>query len=170
VSHRPHPAEAGSTDSLGDMTRARLPLLIAGVAVLALGLTACEKPNPGATVFSGTTSQFRQAACWAFDADSLDANSCAQDVVGAAASGAQTASIPVVPGQVIGISVDPVVADAGWSPRINGQNLVPSPITSTYFRFTFPEFQQVSEDGLIMEIVAGKDEKTRGIWIFKLVS
>ncbi len=152
------------------MTRARLPLVIAGAAVLALGLTACEKPNPGATVFSGTTSQFRQAACWAFDADALDADACAQDVIDAAASGATTAAIPVVPGQVIGISVDPVVADAGWSPRINGQNLVPSPITSTYFRFTFPEFQEIPQDGLIMELVAGQDEKTRGIWIFKLVA
>ena len=152
------------------MTRARLPLVLAGAALLALGLTACEKPNPGATVFSGTTSQFRQAACWSFDAAALDAHSCAQDVIDAAASGSRTASIPVVPGQVIGISVDPVVADAGWSPRINGQNLAPTPITSTYFRFTFPEFQEIPQDGLIMEIVAGQDAKTRGIWIFKLVA
>jgi hypothetical protein len=152
------------------MTRHRLPLVLAGAAVLALGLTGCEKPTPGATVFSGTSSQFRQAACWAFDADALDANSCAQDVIEAAAAGSQTATVRVVPGQVIGISVDPVVADAGWSPRVNGQSLVPSPITSTYFRFTFPEFQELSEEGLIMEIVAGNDEATRGIWIFRLVA
>ncbi len=151
------------------MTRGRLPLTLAGVAVLALGLTACEKPNPGATVFSGTSSQSRQAACWGFDGASIDANACAQDVIEAAASGKQTAEVRTVPGQVIGISVDPVVADAGWSPRINGQSLAPTPITSTYFRFTFPEFQEIPEDGLLMEIVAGKDEQTRGIWVFKLV-
>ena len=147
-----------------------LAILLGSGLIISLGLTACEKPNPGASVFSGTTTEFRQAACWTFDTDSIDADSCAQDVIDAAASGARSASIPVVPGQVIGISVDPVVADAGWSPRINGQNLVQSPITSTYFRFTFPEFQDVPEDGLLMEIVAGQDEKTRGIWIFRLVA
>ena len=121
-------------------------------------------------MFSGTSSQFSQAACWAFDEGALDADSCAQDVIEAAAEGSRTAAIRVVPGQVIGISVDPVVADAGWSPRVNGQNLVPSPITSTYFRFTFPEFQEISDEGLLMEIVAGRDDVTRGIWIFKLVT
>ena len=72
-------------------------------------------------------------------------------------------------GQTVGISVDPVVADAGWSPRINGQNLTQTPITSTYFRFTFPEFQEVAEDGLLMELVAGQAEQTRGVWLFQLV-
>jgi hypothetical protein len=151
------------------MMHARLPLLLAGTAVLALSLTACEQPNPGATVFSGTTSQWRQAACWAGEGESIDANACAQDVIEKAAAGGQLASIPVVPGQTVGISVDPVVADAGWSPRINGQNLTQSPITSTYFRFTFPEFQEVAADGLMMELVAGQADATRGVWLFQLV-
>jgi hypothetical protein len=151
------------------MMHARLPLLLAGTAVLALSLTACEQPNPGATVFSGTTSQWRQAACWAGEGESIDANACAQEVIQKAAAGGQLASIPVVPGQTVGISVDPVVADAGWSPRINGQNLTQSPITSTYFRFTFPEFQEVAADGLMMELVAGQADATRGVWLFQLV-
>lgn len=151
------------------MKHARLPLVLAGAAALALSLTACEQPNPGASVFSGTTSQWRQAVCWAGEGESIDANACAQDVIAKAADGGQLASIPVVPGQTVGISVDPVVADAGWSPRINGQNLTQSPITSTYFRFTFPEFQDVAEEGLLMEIVAGEAEQTRGLWLFQLV-
>jgi hypothetical protein len=151
------------------MKRSRVALLVPALALMALGLTACEKPNPGATVFSGTTSQWRQAACWSHDAENVDTAACAQDVIAAAADGAKTATIPVVPGQVIGISVDPVVADTGWYPRINGQNLTQSPITSTYFRFTFPEFQEVAEDGFLMEIVAGSAEQTRGLWLFQLV-
>lgn len=151
------------------MKRARLAMVVCGAAVLTLGLSACEKPNPGASVFSGTTTKWREAACWAADAAALDINSCAQDVIAAAASGAATATIPVVPGQVVGISVDPIVADTGWYPRINGQNLTQTPITSTYFRFTFPEFQEVGDEGLVMEIVAGTAEQTRGIWVFKLV-
>ena len=151
------------------MTRARPALIVAGAALLALGLSACEKPNPGASVFSGTTSQWRLAACWAFDDSQIDADACAQDVIQGAAAGTRTASIPVVPGQVIGISVDPVVADTGWYPRINGQNLTQAPITSTYYRFTFPEFQAVPEDGLTMEIVAGSEASTRGLWLFELL-
>ena len=151
------------------MTHARLPLVLAGAAALALSLTACEQPNPGASVFSGTTSQWRQAVCWAGEGESIDANACAQDVIAKAADGGQLATIPVVPGQTVGISVDPVVAEDGWSPRINGQNLTQSPITSTYFRFTFPEFQEVPADGLTMELVAGSDGANRGIWYFQLL-
>ena len=150
------------------MKRTRVALLITVLGVSALGLAACEKPNPGASVFSGTTTKWREAACWAL-LGSIDANACAQEVIGKAASGSRLAEIPVVPGQVVGISVDPVVADTGWYPRINGQNLTQAPITSTYYRFTFPEFQQVAEDGLTMEIVAGSGEETRGLWLFQLV-
>lgn len=150
------------------MTRARVAVLVPVLAVAALGLTACEKPNPGASVFSGTTSQWRQAACWSHDGGTIDAGACAQDVIGAATEGAALATIPVIPGQVVGISVDPVVADAGWTPRINGQPLTQTPISSTYFRFTFPEFQQVPADGLTMELVAGQGDQTRGLWLFQL--
>ena len=61
---------------------------------------------------------------------------------------------------VIGISVDPVVADAGWYPRINGQNITQSPITSTYYRFTFPDFQEVSKDGIALEVGYRQSTKT----------
>ena len=151
------------------MKHARLPLILVGAAALVLGLTGCEKPNPGASVFSGTTTQWRQAVCWADEGESIDADACAQDVIAKAADGGQLASIPVVPGQIVGISVDPVVADTGWFPRINGQNLTQAPITSTYFRFTFPEFQEVAADGLLMELVAGSEGENRGIWFFQLV-
>jgi hypothetical protein len=150
------------------MKRTRVALLATVLGVAALGLAACEKPNPGASVFSGTTTKWREAACWAATG-SIDANACAQEVIEKAASGSKLAEVPVVPGQVVGISVDPVVADAGWFPRINGQNLTQSPITSTYYRFTFPEFQEVGEDGLTMELVAGSGEQTRGLWLFQLV-
>lgn len=147
------------------MTRARLPIVLIGTTLIALGLTACEQPNPGASVFSGTTSKWSQAVCWADEGESIDAGACAKDLL----AKTSVPTIPVVPGQVVGISVDPVVADAGWTPRINDQNLTQTPITSTYFRFTFPEFQDVPADGLSMQLVAGADQSTRGVWVFKLV-
>ncbi|HAN71498.1 MAG TPA: hypothetical protein DCQ36_07900 [Actinobacteria bacterium] len=150
------------------MTPGRLPLLAAGTVVLAVALTGCTKPAPGATVFSGTASAYREAACWSFDETPIDATTCAQEVLDKASSGASLATVPVLPGTVVGISVDPAVADAGWTPRIAGQPLVASPLTTTYWRFTFPEFQELGEDGLAMEIVAGDSDGTRGIWLFEL--
>ena len=149
------------------MDRRRAALAVVPL-VLPLALAACEKPNPGASVFSGTSSEYQQAACWKADA-AIDIAGCARDVLEGATSGEALATIPVVPGDTIGISVDPVVADAGWVPSINGQGLAPAPITSTYYRFTFPEFQEVPAEGLIMEVVAGSDGEARGLWLFRLV-
>jgi hypothetical protein len=145
----------------------------AGLAALfaagALTLSACEKPAPGVSVFAGTATEHRAALCWSFDGTALSSEVCAQDVVQEALAGDGVASIPVIPGQTIGISVDPVVAAQGWTPVISTQRLVEQPITSTYFRFTFPDLQQVPEGGLPLQIVAGTGEETRGIWIFRLI-
>ena len=136
--------------SVATMNRARTALVILGSAALVVGLAGCSKPTPGASVFSGTTSQFRHAVCWAFDADTIDPKVCAQDVIAKAVSG-------------------PGVADAGWFPVIGDQRLTQSPITSTYYRFTFPDLQEVPAEGLTLQIVAGQDDKTRGIWVYQLV-
>lgn len=150
------------------MNRGRLSLLVVGAATAALVLTGCQKPAPGASVFSGTTTVHSEAACWAFEAPSVDADACAQDVLAKASAGEAVASIPVIPGEVIGVSVEPVVADAGWSIRVGGQAITQTPLTTTYFRFTFPDLQQVPAEGLSMEIVAGDDAGTKGVWLFQL--
>jgi hypothetical protein len=150
------------------MTRARRTLAITAIAALTLTLAACSKPAPGVSVFTGTTTVREEALCWAFDADQLDPTTCAQDVITGAVSGGNVPSLTVVPGDVIGISVDPDVADAGWTPAIGGQKLTTTPITSTYYRFTYPDLQEVPADGLSLQIIAGKDTNTRGIWVFAL--
>ena len=141
-----------------------LPLVLVGV----LSLAACEKPGPGVSVVSGMTSAHRTALCWSFDGEPLSAQTCAQDVVTEALDGADVARIPVIPGQVIGISVDPVVADAGWYPVIGSQRLTQQPITSTYYRFTYPDLQEVPAAGVSLQIVAGS-EGTLGLWVFQLI-
>ena len=45
-----------------------------------------------------------------------------QDLIEKASTGDGVARIPVVPGETIGISVDPSVADVGWSPVIGQQD------------------------------------------------
>lgn len=148
------------------------------IGAVALGsvaaLTACEKPAPLVTVFSGTNSEWSRALCWSHDPnESIQAAGCAENIVAAAADGGEIASIDVLPGSVVGISVDPVVTDGGWYPTVGSQRLTETPITSTYFRFTFPDFQAVPEEGLEMRIQAiGPDgaDDVRGVWVFRLNS
>ena len=109
------------------MPSARSLVLALAVPVAALALTACDKPAPSATIFSGSTSEHREALCWSFDADrAYTADDCAVDV--AAAQSPQSvfdalaeylATLEVAPGDVVGISVDPEVAcaSAATDPR-----------------------------------------------------
>ena len=150
------------------MNMRRVALLAAACASV-LALSACEKPSPGATVFSGQTSAHSAALCWSFTTESLDSSACAQDVVENALRGSGVGTIPVVPGETIGISVDTVVAKEGWTPVVGNQRLLQTPTTSTYFRFSFPDLQEVPEEGLPLQIVAGSGDTTKGIWIFRLI-
>jgi len=146
----------------------RVALLVgAGASVFVLG--ACEKPSPGVSVFSGQTSANSQALCWSFSGQSLDSTACAQDVVEEALRGGGVQTIPVVPGETIGISVEPSVAAKGWTPVVGTQRLLQTPTTSTYYRFSFPDLQEVPATGLPLQVVAGSGDTTLGIWIFRLV-
>ncbi|MGA0208718.1 MAG: hypothetical protein ACO3YU_02505 [Candidatus Nanopelagicales bacterium] len=144
----------------------------AAVTVVALAaavlLSGCEKPAPGVSVFSGTTTEHRQAVCWAFESNALEPGDCAQELLTQASAGDVVARIPVVPGDTIGISVDPSVAEAGWTPVIGQQRLTTTPLDTTYYRFTYPDLQEVPADGVLLQIVAGRGESTRGIWVFRL--
>jgi hypothetical protein len=150
--------------------RARSRFALVSLSLLSLAaLAGCTKPAPGATVFASTHSEYREASCWAFESEALNPGDCAQEVIEQALTGDAVSEIPVVPGQTIGISVDPVVADQGWYPVLGNQRLTSSPVTTTYYRFAYPDLQAIPADGLALQIVAGAGEETRGIWVFKLV-
>lgn len=140
------------------------------MALATLALAGCEKPYPGVSVWSGTTTEFVRALCWQPDATSiLGPGDCAQDLLERAASGAQAAKVVVAPGNTVGISVDPAVAQRGWSLKIGGQDLVTG-LRDTYYRFTFPEQGADSETGYSMQITAnGVAEGARGYWFFQLM-
>lgn len=142
-----------------------VPLVILG----GLALAGCEKPAPGVSVVSGTTSAHREALCWSFSGEALSAENCAQDVVTQAIDGGVAARIPVIPGATIGISVDPVVAETGWYPVIGTQRLTEQPLTTSYYRFTYPDLQEVPADGVPLQIVAANGGSTVGLWVFSLV-
>jgi hypothetical protein len=143
---------------------------IASITVaLALGLTACEKPNPGVTVWSGTHSEHREAVCWTTQT-AITPENCAEEIISSALSDTKVGTIDVMSEQTIGISVDPEVADLGWYVGIAGQRFNETAIYETYYRFTFPRVA-VPESGFDLQIIAqGKGNATRGIWVFKLVN
>lgn len=126
-------------------------------------LVSCEKPPPRVTVFSGTSSQWVAPTCFSWD-DQIDAQQCLTDAAQRAAEG-QTKRLDVVPEKVVGISVDPAVAEQGWYPSIAGQRLTQDTLTDTYFRFSFPRVPS-SPEGFPLAIVS--EGETKGVWVVRL--
>lgn len=155
-------------------TRAVASSAIAAVVALTL-LGACDKPNPGATVFSGTHSANREAICWSADAnEAVTGSDCSLTLDAADAQFGQqlleqVAIIPTAAGQTVGISVDPVVAENGWVVTINGRALTRNAITEKYFRFTVPPQPLRRGDAqLVIQALTSGGEGVRGAWLFGL--
>lgn len=147
--------------------RSRTPI-VAVAALLVLGLSGCQKPFPGVTVWSGTASKHIPAVCWSAEGGSAAGGGrCAAGLLEQAAAGG--APVTVAPGNTVGISVDPAVAENGWSLAIGGQDLVTN-IRDTYYRFTFPEQGASEALGYSLRVQANSAEGApRGIWFFRLV-
>lgn len=142
--------------------------LLAGALVVAgAALTGCEKPAPAISVFSGTSSVRAPALCWSFSGAALDNQQCSRDILSGAELG-RAPQLPVRAGNVVGISVDSAVAKKGWIPSIAGQPLANQPITDTYYRFTFPS-AQLPENGVGLQVTAGRDGELLGVWAVRLV-
>jgi hypothetical protein len=139
---------------------------VAGV-VLAVAATAalasCEKPPPGVTVFTGTSSQRLSPVCFSWEGQ-IDPQECLQQAAERAASG-QTQRLDVVPENVVGISVDTSIAEEGWYPTIAGQRLSQDTLTGTYFRFTFPRVP-ASPEGFPLAIISEGEQK--GVWAVRM--
>jgi hypothetical protein len=140
-------------------------------------LTACEKPRPLATVFSGSASISREALCWSSDPTrAIDAADCLIDEGSGALSEADAAELAdylgtlvVNSGQTVGISVDPEVAESGWSVSVNGRRRNADLINSTYFRFELSE-RDFRGRSLELQVIAPTSDLTqrRGLWVFEL--
>jgi len=152
------------------MKSPRRPLAIAALALSPLLLAGCEKPYPGVTVWSGTSSEHSPALCWQpAEVGGLTPEQCAADVLETAGAGQGIPILEVAPGDTVGISVDPVVAEGGWSVQIAGQGLA-SNLTETYYRFTFPEQVATEGPGYTLQVLAAaKPNGQRGYWFFQLV-
>lgn len=150
------------------MTR-RLAAISAIAATAVLTLAGCTKPYPGVSVVSGTNTVREEALCWSFEESAVSAETCAQDVLQQAVQGDRLPRLTVVPGDTIGISVDPVIAEAGWIPVLGQQELAQSPLKTNYFRFTVPSTTELPADGARMGVFSLAGEQVRGVWAFTIV-
>jgi hypothetical protein len=81
----------------------------------------------------------------------------------------EIAIIPTTPGETVGISVDPEVADNGWLVSINGSSLTRTPVTEKYFRFTMaPRPLRDGDAQLVVQALTEDGSAIRGSWIFGL--
>jgi hypothetical protein len=127
-------------------------------------LASCEKPPPRVTFFSATTSEWVAPTCFSWSGD-INAQQCLTDAAQKAASG-QTTRLNVTPDNTVGISVDPSIAESGWTPVLAGQPLTDVPLTETYFRFTFPRVQASDQGYPLAVVVQGSDEP--GVWVARV--
>ncbi|MCZ3385538.1 MAG: hypothetical protein LH630_00870 [Actinomycetia bacterium] len=158
------------------MPSRRSPLVVLVVGLTLLVLSACEKPAPSATVFSGSNSEHREAICWSFEPDrGVEKDDCSLDLERQPADEVaqalldEIAVIPTTPGETVGISVDPSVAENGWVVSINGRSLTREPVTDKYFRFTMPPGPLLRGDAqLVITAFTENGAQVRGSWIFGL--
>jgi len=159
------------------MSSGRIAALTTVLVMSSTLLSGCEKPAPKATVFSGGQSASREALCWSAEPDQpIDQADCLMDEAGgtlteegAAQLADYLASIEVSSGQTIGISVDPEVAESGWSVSVNGRRRNANLIGETYFRFALSE-RELRGPSLELQVVAPTEDLSdrRGLWVFEL--
>lgn len=141
------------------------PVVALALALAGGGLVGCEKPVPTVTVFSGTSSVRAEALCGTSELSVIQPAECAVDALD---SNESLDRLSVKSGNTVGISVDPAIAEKGWSVRIGTQALNANPISSTYFRFSWPE-TQMPENGYPLQIVSSSDAGLNGLWAVRLV-
>ncbi len=145
------------------MSKRRTAVVAGILATAALTLSACSKPAPAATVWSGNSSDRAEARCWSTDAaQTVNLNSCAS-------GGQAVPTISVLPGQTIGISVDTSVTKYGWYPTIGNQRLTASALTTTYYRFALSESDLTQPLQLRVLALGEGGQQLRGVWLFDLV-
>jgi hypothetical protein len=152
------------------------PFAAVAVGVLAVSLSACEQPTPQVSVFSGTSSDHRQAVCWSADAQPVDLKEClsvtgAGAVDKAASLQESVGEVTVRAGATIGVSVDPEIADRGWYVTLGTNRVNVAPIEDTYYKFSLPA-DVVEQGRTIPMYVLAQGEATQGasgVWAFQLV-
>ena len=151
-------------------------LATAAAGALDVAATGCQAPAPTVTVFSGATSDHREAVCWSSDATQVNLKQClsvgSNDTQRADELRSGLGSVPVRSDATIGISVDPEVAERGWYATLGTNRVNVEPIRDTYYRLTLPA--AIVEQGnavplYILSVEGENTDVTTGVWTFELV-
>lgn len=135
-------------------------------ALAGLALSGCQKPQPAISVWTNGESNQVAPLCWSFESDTQTMGGCDQETLRKNLT-TDSNVIHVAPGNTVGISVDQELAEAGWTPVIDGNALTNKPLTTTYYRFTYPLV--APETGAPLQVVAGQDSSPRGVWTVRLL-
>ena len=146
----------------------RICTVISLTLSLTFTLSGCEKPKPQITVTAGTNTVVAPALCWADDTP-LDTTACSKVINAATKPSAVLPTVQIQRDQTIGVSVDPKVAKFGWNIRLADQNINPTTITSTYYRFTNPLGTTAANGQYLLILANSKAQGARGIWLYKII-
>ncbi len=137
----------------------------ATLGLVGLGLAAlagCQKPTPLVTVVHGTSSAHDQAACYSRANQPVNTPTCG--------TGHKAKAVDVAPGDVIGIGVDPEIAETGWFISLGDEHPISAgPLTTTYVEIQLPaEFLVTGSARLRVEQKSDGDSAPQGVWFFEL--
>lgn len=146
--------------------RTSIKTLALAAAVL-VSLTACDKPKPEVTVFSGARSVHAAAECWMSGDGACTIDTASEPTV-----------LPATSSSTLGISVDSDVAEVGWRPVlvVNGQEqqLTTGVLHRRYWRMAYPEVALSGLEGqplqLIVYSTTDDGQSVRGYWNFSLTN
>ncbi len=152
------------------MRRSRVLALALTLASASFMLTGCSKPYPGVSVWSGTHSIHQPAQCWSADASQAINTTACSKALDAASAAKQIPTLTITPGSTMGISVDVKVAKGGWVAKLGSNTLTPTKVTTTYWRFTYPQLAGLPAKNQLVILAVGPTASTyRGVWVFNTV-
>lgn len=142
------------------------------VAVALVALTACEKPTPNVTVYSGGTSLNDRAYSFCFEgqdpaAEPSAEGACRYD------TDRQPEVLTVRPGDEVLVDVDKDLADASWfaALRVEGQPAERTALQDEHTTRVQPDFNRGAPQFLEVRKLASEaeDAAVLGLWVFTLV-
>ena len=155
---------SGSSGSRRRSVTRGLAMFTCAVATVGV-LSACQKPTPIITLFSGARSVHTDALCWSYDEATQVNNTACQ----AAVKDLQPVVLAAVARTTIGISVDVSIAANGWVPMWNGAALS-GPITSTYYSLALSDQDLATAPGLLtVQGLTANGTAVRGLWAVHVV-
>ena len=134
----------------------------AGAALL-LTLTGCEKPTPGVTVASGSSSVHMESTTYCHEGQSAEAQNCVEHLD-------RLGVVKVKPGEQVMVDVDKDIAETGWVLVDADANARSSVQDEHYFSFT-PDFR----NGPVVKLEIrsldkpADDARVTGVWKFQLI-